>query len=67
MTIVSTLALHHQECEHAPNYMKGCIPCCVRYVKFLRPSREKQNTYLARLPETERETVLEILKRERVA
>lgn len=52
-------------CTHAPYYQKGCIACSVRYVKFLRPSREKQNAYLAGLPEIERETVLEILKRER--
>lgn len=54
-----------QLCTHAPYYQKGCIACNVRYVKFLRPSREKQNAYLAGLPEHERVQTMEILKGER--
>lgn len=52
-------------CGHAPYYQKGCLACSVRYVKFLRPSREKQNAYLAGLPERDRDQVIEILKKER--
>ena len=54
-------------CTHAPYYQKGCIACSVRYVKFLRPSRDMQNRYLAGLPERDREQVLDILKQEREA
>lgn len=72
MTTATTLALHHQDCEHAPAYRKGCISCSVRYVKMLRSpdgklSRRMQLRYLNGLPQIERETVLEILRRERAA
>jgi hypothetical protein len=49
-------------CTHAPYYQKGCITCNARYVIFLRPSRQKQDAYLAGLPEHERAQTLEILK-----
>lgn len=52
-------------CTHAPYYQKGCIPCSVRYVKFLRPSREKQEAYLTGLPVATAETVKDMLKKER--
>jgi len=52
-------------CTHAPYYQKGCLACSVRYVKFLRPSREKQNAYLAGLTARDREQVVEMLKKER--
>jgi hypothetical protein len=57
-------------CTHAPAYQKGCIACCVRYVKMLRSpdaklSRKKQNEYLAELPKAIAEQVIEILRRER--
>lgn len=51
-------------CTHAPYYQKGCLGCEVRYVKFLRPSREKQNAFLAGLPKHRAEQVIEILKSE---
>lgn len=49
-------------CTHTPYYQKGCITCNARYVKFLRPSRQKQDAYLAGLPERERAQTLEMLK-----
>lgn len=52
-------------CTHQPNYMKGCIACNVRYVIFLRPSREKQDKFLSGLPEHARVQTMEILRRER--
>lgn len=52
-------------CTHQPYYQKGCIACNARYVKFLRPSRQKQDAYLAGLPVHERVQTLEILKGER--
>lgn len=52
-------------CTHAPYYQKGCLGCEVRYVKFLRPSREKQNSFLAGLPEHRRKEVIEILTGEK--
>ena len=66
-----TLALHYQPCDHAPVYRKGCISCSVRYVKMLRSpdgalSKELQLKYLAGLPEIEAQTVIAILKREKV-
>lgn len=57
-------------CTHAPVYQKGCIGCCVRYVKMLRSpdaklSRRKQNEYLAELPRAIADQVIEIIKKER--
>jgi len=52
-------------CTHAPYYQKGCIACNVRYVKFLRPSRAKQDAFLAGLPERERDQTIELLRKER--
>lgn len=63
MTPVEIQAL----CTHQPYYQKGCIACNARYVKFLRPSRQKQDAYLAGLPVHERALTLEVLKGERAA
>ncbi|MAL02061.1 MAG: hypothetical protein CL536_07950 [Alcaligenaceae bacterium] len=52
-------------CTHAPYYQKGCIVCSARYVKMLRPSREKQDAYLAGLPVREAEQVKEMPVQER--
>lgn len=52
-------------CTHAPAYQKGCVSCSVRYVKFLRPSRSKQEAYLASLPGPIAQAVKEILMKER--
>lgn len=54
-------------CTHAPNYQKGCLYCSVRYVKLLRPSREKQEAYLSGLLPAVAEQVKAILKQEREA
>ena len=51
-------------CTHAPYYQKGCLACSVRYVKFLRPSREKQDAYLSGLPAATAEQVKAVLKKE---
>lgn len=51
-------------CTHAPYYQKGCLACSVRYVKFLRPSREKQDAYLSGLPAATAEQVKAILEEE---
>ncbi len=49
-------------CTHAPYCQKGCIACNARKVKLYRPSRQKQDAYLASLPEHERAQTLEMLK-----
>lgn len=54
-------------CTHAPNYQRGCLACSIRYMKMLRPSREKQDAYLATLPADRAQQVKEILKEERNA
>ncbi|TEA78655.1 hypothetical protein ERE07_09675 [Allopusillimonas ginsengisoli] len=54
-------------CTHQPYYQKGCITCNARYVKLLRPSREKQDQYLAGLPTHEREQTIDILRKERAS
>lgn len=54
-------------CPHVPNYQKGCTPCSIRYVKFLRPSREKQVAYLSGLPAEVAQAVKEALRQEREA
>lgn len=63
MTLTQLLAL----CTHAPYYQKGCLSCSVRCVKFLRPSREKQEAYLAGLSEKDAGMVKEALKQEKAA
>ena len=62
-----TPAQMQMHCTHAPYYQKGCIACNVRYVKFLRPSREKQDKFLSGLPEHARAQTLEVLKGEKDA
>ncbi len=56
-------------CTHAPYYQKGCLGCEVRYMKMLRSpdkrlSRQKQDHFLAGLPEHRAKQVIEILKAE---